>query len=120
MSIRLYRAVKTDRPTRDDFLSNQARGRQPINLDPEVLRTHDGISMFTPLEIARKRALRYRRIGPFLAELVIPDNSSSIRVERTFASEGHYTVWGNPDELLALVVSVIPVEPSGKDERHGV
>jgi hypothetical protein len=120
MSIRLFRAVKTDRPTRDDFLSNAARSKPPINLDPEVLRTHDGISTFTPLEIARKRALRFQRIGPFLAELLLPDESPSIRVERTFSSEGHYTVWGNPDELFALVVRVVPVEPSGEDERYGL
>jgi hypothetical protein len=120
MCIRLYRAVKTEQPTRDDFLSSQAKGRPPINNDPDVLRTHDGISMFTPLEIARERARRFRRIGRFLAEMMIPDNSPSIRYQRTFASEGHYTVWGDPDELLALVVSVVPVEPTGKDERHDV
>jgi hypothetical protein len=120
MSTRLYRAVKTDQPTRDDFLSSQARGKPPVSQDQEVLRTHDGISMFTPLEIARTRALRYRRIGSFLAEVVRPDDSPSIWIERTFASEGHYTVWGNPDELLALVAGVVPVEPSDKDEPHGL
>jgi len=37
MSMRLYRAVRTEQPTRDDFLSNAAKGKAPITYDPEVL-----------------------------------------------------------------------------------
>jgi hypothetical protein len=44
-------------------------------------------------------------LGAFIAEIAIPDDRS-IRYERTTTSDGHYTVWGRPDDLLNLVTSV--------------
>jgi hypothetical protein len=51
----LYRIVKTDPPTLDDFTSRAARGAPPP-LDPELARVHDGISTFNTAQQARRKA----------------------------------------------------------------
>jgi hypothetical protein len=78
---------------------------------PETLRLAEGVSVNATLQQARKRArqvpsLRGKR---FIAVLVIPDDSP-ITFERTGRSPGHFTLWGDPDELLRCVVSILPVE----------
>jgi hypothetical protein len=118
MPRQLYRAVKTLPPTRSDFESAAEKGKQPPSDDPEVLRTHDGISTFTPLERAAKMVKRFPGLGGFLAELQVPDDMPGVRCERTFPrSEGHYTVWGNADVLMTLVVEVHAVSPSAKEQK---
>jgi hypothetical protein len=106
---RLYRAVHTDPPTREDFTSAQALGIAPPNDDPEVVRTNNGISTFDSWERLSQQARRFRRIGSYMAEFVIPEGGPIIW-ERTFSRPGHYTVWGDPDYLLTLVTEVRPVK----------
>ncbi|MCA1669102.1 MAG: hypothetical protein LC793_17245 [Thermomicrobia bacterium] len=43
-----------------------------------------------------------------IAALDLTDNWP-FHVERTGQRPGHYTVWGDPDALLARVTAVIPV-----------
>lgn len=116
MAKQLYRVVKMLSPTRSDFESAAEQEKPPISDDPDVLRTHDGISTFTPRAAAEKKAKKYRRLGSFLAEMAVSDDAPGVRYERTFpGSEGHYTVRGNADVLLTLVVSVHPVSISAED-----
>ncbi len=48
-----------------------------------------------------------RGLGTFVATVVVPPGAS-IRFEQTYRS-GHWTLWGEPSDLLALMVSVASV-----------
>ena len=67
----------------------------------------EGISV----NVTRAQA-RHRTCHPFpglyIAELLIPDDAPT-RFRRTGA-RGHHTLWGDPDVLLACVVSVVHVD----------
>jgi len=102
-----YRLVQTNPPTLLDFTSNQALGRTPRRPDPEVLRLWSGISAYETMEQARAKAERSPWLGAHIAELRVPADGP-IRYERTTRSAGHYTLWGEPGDLLACVVSVVP------------
>jgi hypothetical protein len=45
-------------------------------------------------------------IGRFVAEFWLPADSE---VERTLKTAGHFTVWADPEVLLARVASVVRV-----------
>jgi hypothetical protein len=103
--VRLYRVVKTNPPTRSDFVSHYERGIPPPVRVPDAERLMRGLSVFNRADLARQQARRFPRLGRFVAEMDIPDDGS-IPVERTGAAEGHHTVWGTPEELLARVTWV--------------
>jgi len=67
----------------------------------------EGISVNATRAQARHRT-RDPFPGLYIAELSIPEGSSI-----TFAKtgpRGHQTLWGDPDELLACVVSIVHVD----------
>lgn len=103
-----YRIVLTNPPTEADFLSNQAKGLPLRHDTEEARRLWDGISAFDTEARARRMALRYPQQGGFVAELRI-SASGAIRFERSTATRGHYTLWGEPADLLASVVAIVPV-----------
>ena len=47
-------------------------------------------------------------LGQYIACLEVPDDAN-LEIEQT-GRAGHYTLWGPPGALLALVVSVEPVD----------
>lgn len=106
-----FRLVKTNPPTRHDFLSYEALGIPVPNPTPENLRKAKGVSVdlvrgqsaHKARKLARLQGMRY------IAELVVPDESS-ITVEGQGSSSGHRTLYGDPDELLACVESVNEVD----------
>lgn len=103
--MQVYRIVKTSPPTRADFVSHHERGiARPVGV-PDADRIMRGLSVFDQLELARAQARRFRRLGRFIAAVEIP-NDGSIPIERTGNTEGHHTIWGNPDDLLARVLSI--------------
>ena len=105
-----YHLVKQNPPTRDDFLSYLEKGIELKVDTPEARRLARGVSACATLQQARSRArLPSLRDYAFVAELSIPDDSSIV-FERTGRIRGHHTLWGNPDELLACVVSVVRVD----------
>jgi hypothetical protein len=59
---RLYRLLRSTRPTRDDFVSNAARGR-PAPTDNGLARLWNGLSMYELEEQARATATAYPRRG---------------------------------------------------------
>jgi hypothetical protein len=103
-----HRITQTDPPTREDFMSNEAKGIPLTGNDFDRSRLNDGISVFNTEQQARKRALFYPNLGAYIARLEIPEGAP-VRIERTLSTPGHHTIWGDPDDLLMYVVSVVPV-----------
>lgn len=102
----LHRIVRTDPPTRDDFLSNEAKGNPPPD-DPARRAVWGRLSVYSTEAQARRKRRASPVLGRFVAVLRVPTDGS-VRVERTLGGDGHHTVWGAPDKLLALVVAVVP------------
>ena len=99
-----YRIVYTNPPTLWDFMSALARGL-PEPHDPERRAVWDGLSVNSTATQARRRRRTSPGLGTFMAVLRVPTDGS-IRFARTLRSEGHHTIWGDPSELFALVVSI--------------
>ena len=104
----LYRIVLSNPPTLADFTSFAALGRHPRRADSNVDRLWDGLSMYDTEERARQKARQLPYLGGYLARVVIA-GGAPFRVERTLASPGHHTVWGDPTALLNCVTGVVPV-----------
>jgi hypothetical protein len=108
-----FHMVATDPPTLDDFRSNLDRGRMPrAPLTAEQEELWSGISAYESWAEARRKAGASPWLGEFIAEMHITENSP-IRRRRTTASRGHWTLWGDPSELLACVVAVAPLRAQG-------
>jgi hypothetical protein len=104
-----YHMVATDPPTVDDFRSNHAKGRVPRRpLTAEEQDLWEGISAYETWSLARRKAGASPWLGEYIAELHIPARSA-IRARRTTTSRGHWTLWGDPEDLLGCVVSVAPM-----------
>jgi hypothetical protein len=103
----LARVIASLTPTIQDFTSPAASGETFSHPDPGRRRLWDGLSFYATEAQARRNARRYRAHGEFLA-IVRIERDAPIRVERTLGP-GHYTVWGDPAEILARVVAVLPV-----------
>jgi hypothetical protein len=107
--LRLFRVVVTDPPTIDDFKSHAARGKPR----PPTIPVHrwDDVSVYETEQQARELVLdlrmRGRNLGSFVAELHIPDDGQ-VTVER-YGPPGHHGLHGDPERLLASVVSVRPI-----------
>lgn len=84
-----WRIVRTNPPTRNDFLSHAALGRRYA--DTARARQAEGISVFATLAQVRRQAKRYPMLGSWLAELGT-DLNLLIRVERTERRSGHHTM----------------------------
>lgn len=100
----LYRIVRTNPPTLDDFTSNAVTGR-PLPPDPSRRAVWDGLSVFSTLAQARRKRRVSPSIGEFIAVLRVPTDGT-IRIERTLGGDGHHTVWGEPSMLLGMVIAV--------------
>ena len=108
MPVRFYRVVRSDPPTLDDFMSNEAKGIPMARPDPEVALLWDGVSVNATATQARNRATKMPWLGSYIAELGIAEGDP-ITVRRTGTSQGHHTLWGDPAELLARVIRVVKV-----------
>jgi hypothetical protein len=101
-----YRIVKTNPPMATDLPSDREAGRQQS--EAALLRLWDGRSVFDSEEGARRMAQRFPVIGSFIAMLDIREGTE-IQAERTLRTPGHHTLWGDTDDILKCVVSVVPV-----------
>ena len=101
----LHRIVKTDPPTISDFLSNAAQGHD-MPADPAKQTVWDALSAYSTLAQARRKRRTSPILGRYIAVLRVPIDGP-VTFERTFG-EGHFTVRGNPEMLLRMVVSVVP------------
>ena len=117
--IRLFRIVRSLTPVRQDVLSDKARGK-PLPLDPRLSNLHDGLSMFATLAQALQKARRYPVLGQYIAEIRLT-RGPFVRVERTIdRSQGHHTVWADPDALLQSIVRIVPVMDDEKGGNDGL
>jgi len=107
-----YRVVHTNPPTADDFRSDRELGRPPPG--QRWAHTWDGFSVMDSEAGARQLVAQYPRMGSFIAAIMVKEGSD-IRTERTHNREGHYTMWGAPETVLAHVESLTAVEESGHD-----
>ena len=73
-----------------------------------MLRLWDGISVYNSEERARRRAQTAPHQGTYIAVMRFA-TEGAVRFERTTASRGHFTLWGDPSTLLTTVISVVPV-----------
>ncbi len=82
-------------------MSDRARGRPRFPEDLEV--DHLGISMFASAAQARSMMRRY----PKVIATVRLEPEHGLSLARTLPDiDGHYSVWGLPEDLLGLVESV--------------
>ncbi len=100
-----YRIVRTDPPTVRDFMSHRALGIPLRHRTAKALRLYDAISVYRTSAQAGALATLSPHLGRFVAEIRIPE-VSAFRYELDTAKNGHCTLWGEPADLLALVVSV--------------
>ena len=100
----LYYLVKTNPPTRDQFLSYHARGLTPPHSSPRQLDLHRGVSMFETEVQARQLAIELATRYDYIAEVAVPQG---VRAERQGRRAGHYNVYASPDDLARWVVSVV-------------
>ena len=100
-----HRIVRADLPTLADFLSNLALGKE-VPVDPMLAELWDGISVQSTLSQARRKRRVSPALGQYVAVLRIPTDGS-VRFRRT-RGEGHFTLWADPADILAMVVSVVP------------
>jgi hypothetical protein len=103
-----YRIVQTDPPTEADFLSYRAQGRRLVRDTPELRRSWEGVSVYDSFGRARSVALRYPRIGTFIAELEIAEDGP-VRYAQTLSDPRHFDLWGEPGDMLATVRRTRPV-----------
>ena len=104
MARTLYRLVSRNPPTRRDFLSHAALGKVPRDPTPDLMERWRATSMFDDGSLARALARQRPHLGRYVAALVIEDGAP-FQIRQTGRS-GHYDVWGEPDAMLARVVSV--------------
>ena len=100
-----YRIVKTDPPILVDFRSGKAKGT-PEPDRPILRAVFDGISVFSTLSQARRKRRKSPALGQYVAVLRAPTDGS-VRFQRTFREDGHYTIWADEVLLRSFVVSVI-------------
>jgi len=102
-----YRIIESRQPRQRDFWSPERRGTALRN--PDLRYMYDGVSMFGTLAAAAIKAATFPYLGQWIAEIDLT-RSGNLRVEQTGRRrERHYTVWGDPDELLRCVVRVFSV-----------
>lgn len=71
------------------------------------------MSVFDSIPSALAHHGRSRRLGTFLAEIVVPDGTG-LAAERTTAREGHWTIWGDADEILVCLVGIVEMKSLGR------
>ena len=105
--ITLFRIVRSNPSSVRDFTSKVALGLVDLRADAETKRLESGLSMYRTLAQARRKARAFPFLGSFIA--IVRIRWPMFIVERTTASAGQHTVWGDPEALLACVMAVEPV-----------
>lgn len=109
---RLYRAVRSDN-LEDPVLEDSFRSHYELGVEPRGAKRpaslHMALSMFDRREGAAGVALRWRKIGDYVAELVMRPGFG-IDFARTGGMPGHFSVWGRPPDLVELVVGIVQLE----------
>lgn len=106
---RVFRIVKSDPPTLDDFASAYVLGRpkaRGIQLRSTAVQM--ALSVMQTLDQAASRAIQFPQIGGHVAELDLR-GGEGFAIAST-VEPGHLSLWGTAVKLDAAVVDVYPVE----------
>lgn len=103
--VALYRVVQNYPLAIYDFMSREALGMRPRHPTAKALRLWSGLSTNRTREQAAQLATTSPWLGEYIVELHVPVDGS-VRYELDNGRNGHCTVWGEPSDLLALVVSI--------------
>ena len=101
----LWRIVENNPPLLHDFRSHREKGIPLRRVTPDALRLWSGVSVYRTREQAAALSRALPHLGEYLVAIRIPLDGS-IMFELDNRKNGHCTVWGDPDVLLRLVVSV--------------
>jgi hypothetical protein len=71
-------------------------------------RSWEGVSVYDTFDATRETAIRYPRIGQFVAEVLVPD-VGDVTFEQSLADPHHFDLHGEPGRMFEMVVSVHPV-----------
>jgi hypothetical protein len=104
-----YRIVLSYPSTLYDYQSSKARGGT-VPATPSRRAVWDGLSVFSTRSQARRKCRVSPMLGSFIAQMRVPTDGS-VRFERTLGGDGHHTIWGDPEVLMTLEVSVEPADP---------
>lgn len=111
----LFRFIRSATPTLDDFRSQGALGK-PMRWDQEnpeaTRRWNGGVSVYD--DFARACDLAARAGFEWIASITVEDPVRH-EVSQYGRDQHHYTIFGEPEQLMALVSEVRPVpEPPGE------
>src|SRR5436190_16414212 len=99
-----YRVCKSWPATRQDFVSDEAKGKPPRRQQRENPILYRGISVRESAEELREVMARAGLSG-MIVELVLPDNAP-VEVHKTLGP-GHYTLVCDPDQMLGFVLRLV-------------
>ena len=105
----LFRFISSATPTLDDFKSHGAlckRMRRDQDDPDAVRRWNDGISVFD--DFARACEIAFGLGFGWIATIALED-SAGYEVSQYGRDRHHYTIFGEPEQLMALVSEVRPV-----------
>ena len=100
----LFRLVHSESTTEDDWRSHYELGARPRKTEIESALDHMGLSMWDNPEILLRlieRPSMRKALGEFVAEVEVK-GSLGVWFAETH-SEGHFTIWGRPQDLQRCV-----------------
>jgi hypothetical protein len=108
--ISVHRIVRnrTTPETLDSLRSHYERELPPRGYERRLAVIHMGLSVFSSRDAARAMALRWPRIGIFLAELRLHPNEGFCLANT--GRPGHLTLWGRPAQLFESIADIVHVE----------
>jgi hypothetical protein len=107
--LELFRFIRGETPTLDDFKSHGALGKRMRRdqHDPEAVRRwHGGISVFD--DFARACELASGLGFGWIATITLED-SAGYDVSQYGRDRHHYTIFGEPEQVIALISEIRPV-----------
>ena len=119
MTRTFFRIIKREEPTLEDFRSLRAQGKTLS--DPAIEREWaEGVSVFDNFDRACAVARRYGfRHGSYVIKVMVPGDDV-VEVRQTFRDRHHYTIYADPERVLALVERPAMRIPDAPGERsHG-
>ncbi len=109
MARELFRFIRGETPTLDDFKSHGALGKRMSRGqdDPDAVRRwNDGISVFD--EFTRACELAADLGFGWIATIAL-EYTAGYEVSQYGRDRHHYTIFGEPEQLMALVSKVRPI-----------
>ena len=107
MPIHVVRVLKGAKAVRDDFLSDEARGKRIRDASPNAILRSRGFSVWRTEGQARTIAKRFPKLGTHIAEVQLPLGARLLPFPD---AADHQTAFGDPDDYLRAIVHIVPVD----------